>query len=145
MNKIFLLIVTLITMIMVMCSCGSSEPDNKKMDLSTKEGIQAYTESYFKEEASTDIDSVTVNDDAGKGSGYILLVNVVFTTKNKADTSKQMIQMLSEDFAAHIGEEASDVNEVSLMWEVPYLEGNAKVQYERTDGGMKLGDESFSF
>lgn len=92
---------------------------------------------------STSIRNIRINEDMGTGEGYIVLVDLSFDAKNRPGTAKDMIEMYSSDLAATLGEEP-DVNEVTVFWEVPYLQesGNiAKIATQRTDGGMAFTEE----
>lgn len=46
--------------------------------------------------------------------------------KNTEDTSKEMINMYSRDLAEYIAETKSNVQEIAIFWEIPYLDVNAK-------------------
>jgi hypothetical protein len=75
----------------------------------------------------------------------VALVYLVWNVKNMAGTSKEMLSMYSSDLAAYAYENCAAVQEICIFWEVPYLEGNAKVTYEKTDNGMMKTDEIYLF
>ena len=90
----------------------------------------------------TTISSITINDDAGTPAedDYIVILNLNWNQKNKADTAKQVIQMYSEDLAATVGNNASNVQEIAISWNVSYLNTTAKISYERKNNGMVIMD-----
>lgn len=52
--------------------------------------------------------------------------------------------MYSEDMAARTYEDLPEVQELAVFWTVPYLNnGNAKISFERANGGMKFTDTIF--
>lgn len=93
----------------------------------------------------TTVDSITINENArgDAADSYIVLVNLMWSQENTADTSKSMLSMYSEDLAAYVAEECPNVDEIAVFWEVPYLKANAKVTYERKGQGMALADQSW--
>lgn len=91
--------------------------------------------------ASTDIDGITINADASNDGKYIALVNLTWNVSNHGDTSKKMLSMYSEDLAATVANECPDASGVTVFWDVPYLNGTAKVAYESNGKGMMLADE----
>lgn len=94
---------------------------------------------------ATDVDRVTVNEDYGTDADddYILLVYLTWNVQNSADMTKKVLAMYSEDFAARVGEDLENVQEVALFWTVPYHSetGTAvKYSYERDGAGMYQTD-----
>ena len=108
----------------------------KKMEGSESDSISNAIKSHASSEfGQTSVDSVTVNDDLGKGSGYIALVNLTWNVKNSAETSKKVLKMYSDDLAATIAAKYSSVNEIAVFWKVPYLTNNtSKWSYSCTEG-----------
>ena len=89
-----------------------------------------------------------VNIRKSPGTGSVVKsvsTGTTFDMPNKADTAKKTISMLAEDMAARVGQDLSDVNELCIFWDVPYLESDAKTQFERKDNGMAIGDQVFNF
>lgn len=98
---------------------------------------------------STDISSITINDDLGtdEDGDYIALVYLTWNVKNKPDTTKDVLAMYSEDFAARIGTDILDVSEFAVFWTVPYYSETdtaVKYSYERVEGGMVQTDSMIS-
>lgn len=108
----------------------------KKMEGSESDSISSAIKSHVSSNFDkTSVDSVTVNDDLGKGSGYIALVNLTWNVKNSAETSKKVLEMYSDDLAATIAAKYSSVNEIAVFWKVPYLTNNtSKWSYSCTEG-----------
>ena len=121
--------------------------ESKNTDLKTDEGKQAWVQAYFDEYIKSfgTLDHTTINADAGEGEGYIMLVYCSFDQKNKAETAKSTISTFAQDMAARVGQDLPDVNELCIFWEVPYLNSNAKTQFERSGNGMAIGDQVFNF
>lgn len=93
--------------------------------------------------SSTQIDRITINEDAGTSASgdYIALVYLTWNVKNSGKTSKDMLQTYSSDLAATVGNECPSVNEIAIFWTVPYLNNaSAKCAYERRSGGMYASD-----
>lgn len=100
----------------------------------------------FEEYDQTRVDHVSINEDLGtkKDGDYIALVYLIWNVKNSGSMSKRMISMYSEDLAATVGKECSNVQEITIFWTVPYLDdASAKCSYERKSGGMYETDTMF--
>lgn len=111
-------------------------PENR-----AKEKIKAYVSEY----AETTIDDITLNPDLGteKDGDYIALVRLTWNRKNSGKTSKEMLDMFSSDMAAKMYEDLPEVQELAVFWTVPYLNGSAKISFERANGGMRYTDKIF--
>lgn len=102
---------------------------------------QIVTEHY----TSTDVDRVTVNEDYGTDvdGDYVLLMYLTWNVKNSAKLTNEVLAMYSEDFAARVGTDLENVEEVALFWTVPYYNekrNSAKYSYERRGSGMYESD-----
>lgn len=155
-HKRLLSVLLIVTMSVLFCACGSTKGSTDKAasattevsyDVATDEGKTAWVQDYFDTEVKSfgTLDHVNINPDAGKGTGYIMLVYCSFDMKNTADTSKETISLLAQDMAARVGTDLADVNELCIFWDVPYLNSNAKTQFERKGDNMAIGDQMFSF
>lgn len=104
--------------------------------------IQTLTDRITSEYWQTDIDNITVNANLGteEVDDYIALVRLTWNKKNSEDTSKEMINMYSRDLAAYIAATNSRIQEIVIFWEIPYLDMNAKISYERQNGYMYESD-----
>lgn len=94
---------------------------------------------------STSIKEITVNEDAGKGEGYIVLAYLSFDAKNRSKTTKDMVTMYGQDLGATLADQP-DINEVTVFWEAPYLkEGDTvyKLNMQREGEGMSIESEYF--
>ncbi|BAL85185.1 hypothetical protein SELR_pSRC500110 (plasmid) [Selenomonas ruminantium subsp. lactilytica TAM6421] len=112
----------------------------------TPEGkIEDKLREYVKGYDETTIDSITLNPDLGteKDGDYVALVRLTWNRKNSGKMSREMLEMFSSDMAAKAYEDLPDVQELAVFWTVPYLNGSAKVSFERTSGGMKFTDKVF--
>ena len=92
----------------------------------------------------TDIQKVEINDNLGtdEEGDYIVLVHLKWNRKNKPKTTKDMLEMYSDDLAATLAEE-ENITEITVFWEVPYhLEGDniAKMNYTRSGEKMAIGE-----
>ena len=90
---------------------------------------------------NTDIDAVSVNENLGTedDGDYILLVYLTWNVKNSAKMTKRVLAMYSEDFAARVGQDLENVQEVALFWTVPYhieTVTAVKYSYARAGAGM---------
>lgn len=97
----------------------------------------------------TILDTLTINENAGTDNeeDFIALAYLTWNVKNKADTTKQMLAMYSEDLAARVGENLPEVSEISVFWTVPYHdESNTSIKYtyERKEGEMYETDSMIS-
>lgn len=107
--------------------------------------IEKAVESKVKKDYSeTSINEIKVNEDMGTGEGYIVLAHLSFDRKNRANTAKDMITMYAQDLGATLADQ-SDVNEVTVFFEVPYLkDGNIyKINMQRSGNGMAIKEEWF--
>ena len=101
---------------------------------------------YVKKYLDTKIDDITVNPDLGteKNDDYVVLVRLTWNVKNSSEQSKKMLEMYSEDMAARMYQDLPEVQELAVFWTVPYLNnGNAKISFERANGGMRYSDKVF--
>lgn len=116
--------------------------DTQDIDLSPEEVIDSALRNIVNEKySSTDISSISINENSGTEAegDYIALVYLVWNVQNKPDTTKQMLAMYSEDFAARVGADISNVSEFTVFWTVPYYSETdtaVKFSYVRVDGGM---------
>lgn len=144
----------LLLFVLILSGCGDSKPNasNSKNvsvypeyeDGSPKKELQDYAVNIILNNYNdTDIDSISINDNLGTDdpNDYIMLVHLTWNTKNSASTSKKVLELYSEDFAAQIGRDQSSVKEIAIFWTVPYLNNaSAKWSYERMGDGMSLSD-----
>lgn len=120
-----------------------TEPATEPAALSEKEQIEKIIRDIITDNCTlTDIDSITINDDAGTDAegDYIALVNLTWNQKNKGETSKEVLTLYSDDIAATLADQNSSVNEIAIFWAVPYLNSDAKCAYEREGDGFKQMD-----
>lgn len=89
--------------------------------------------------SNTDIKSIKINNYQLEDDKYIVLANLKWNTQNGKKTTKQMLEMFSENLTAKLYDDTSIV-EVVVIWEVPYHLENANVAkytYTRApSGGM---------
>lgn len=94
---------------------------------------------------NTDIEAISVNENLGTEADgdYILLMYVTWNVKNSAKMTKRVLAMYSEDFAARVGSEIENVQEVAIFWTVPYhIEDRTAIKYSyaRAGAGMYQTD-----
>ncbi len=151
-------VIIVVALICISMAGASSNSDNER--LSQNEEInysyEVGTEKRNIEEAGfrrikenyedTEIDRVVINDDVGTDNDgdYIVLTYVKWNRQNKEETTKDMLRMYCDDFAASLGNEFSKINEVVMFWDVSYHsdKGTSKCAYERREGGMALSDKA---
>lgn len=98
----------------------------------------------------TTIDKITLNEDLGtdEEGDYVALVYLTWSQKNGGKLSQKVLDMYSSDMAAKMYDDLPEIQELAVFWTVPYLDGNAKISFERKDNGMaytdKVFDKSFS-
>lgn len=120
----------------------SASPSTGTAGNPAKGTIESSISSLVKDNIKdTDIESIIINDDASSGSGYIAIVNLTWNVKNTGPTAKRMLSMYSEDLAARVADKCPSVNEIAIMWTVPYLNGDAKVSYVKRGSSMYQDDE----
>ena len=114
--------------------------------LTDEDYIQANLRSYVSDYDYTTIDSITINNDAGTDTpdDYIALVNLTWSQKNSQETTEKMLDMYSQDMAARIYKDSSNVQEICIFWNVPYLNASAKWSFERGSNGMYKTDQIFN-
>lgn len=101
--------------------------------------VKDTTKEYYRD---TDIDSITVNEDLStdESGDYVLLINYTWNVQNSENTSKQMLDMYSQDIAARIAQDYPSVTQMAVFWHVDYLSKDAKWQFVRANGGMMIED-----
>ncbi len=106
-----------------------------------KDRVKQYVKDYNK----TDINDITVNPDLGteKDGDYVVLVRLTWNEMNSGETSQKMLEMYSSDMAARMYNDLPEVQELAVFWTVPYINGQAKVSFERTNGGMAFTDQAY--
>ena len=107
--------------------------------------IKANIKKYTKEYSATKINKITVNEDMGKGKGYIVLINYKFDRPNTAKRVRPLVDMYSNDVGAKLAKD-KNINEVVVFWEVPYLQdkGNVvKYNMERNGNDMEIKKKWF--
>lgn len=128
---------------------GSPATQASGASSSTKEEIQKTIEERVTGHYDrTEINRITINDDLGtaEAGDYIALVYLTWNVKNKGKTARDMLVMYSDDLAATVADDCSNVQEIAVFWTVPYLnDANAKRAYERgSSSGMYLSDEMWN-
>ena len=98
---------------------------------------------------SATVSNILVNENLGTDAenDYIILMELTWNTKNSKDTTKKMLAMYSEDFAARIGKELKNVSEVTILCKVPYYSETdtaVKYTYTRKDNDMYQTDAMIS-
>lgn len=112
-----------------------------------KQDIEAAARAIVAEHyTQTDVSRVTVNEDYGTEADddFVLLVYLTWNVKNSAKMTKEVLAMYSEDFAARVGSDLENVQEVALFWTVPYFSETdiaIKYSYERRGAGMYQTDK----
>lgn len=114
-------------------------------DLEMNKQIETYIEARISEYYKAALTSVTINMDGGssKPDGRIVLVYCEWTAKNYLDTTKEMLEMYSDDMAAALSEEYDNITSICIFWEVPYHVSKdiaAKYTYRCTSGYAYLTD-----
>ena len=107
-----------------------------------QQDIEEATRALFAEwYKNTTVDSVTVNEHLGteKEGDFVLLVYATWDVKNSVKMTNKMLATYSEDFAARVGQDLENVQELSVFWTVPYYsedDTSVKYSYERAGAGM---------
>ena len=127
---------------LVFVSCGSSEPE---YDFTNNDDIKAYTESYFADDSSVTVKSVSVNDDASNPGSIIMVLNMTFNNENDVDLSKSASQAASDLFVRDIQDKATSLDTIVTNIEVPHLSGYGKIEYSRHDGEFAIDKIHYSF
>lgn len=127
---------------LVLVSCGSSEPE---YDFTNKDDVKAYTETYFADDSSVTVKSVSVNDDASNPGSLIMVLNMTFNNENDADLSKSASQAASDLFVQDIQDKATTLGTIVTNIEVPHLNGYGKIEYSRHDDKFAIDDIHYSF
>lgn len=92
----------------------------------------------------TEVIKVRVNEDMSVDEErYIVLIDLQWNVKNRAETTYDMLEMYSDHLAAKMAK-YDDIYELTQFWVVPYHDENdvsLKRAYETKDDGMYLTDE----
>ncbi|MCI8992994.1 MAG: hypothetical protein HFG80_09815 [Eubacterium sp.] len=116
-------------------------------EISVESEIETAIRDHITDQYSnTDIDSITINENLGTDAegDYIALVYLTWNVKNTAKTSKEVLELYSNDLAATLAESCPSIQELAIFWTVPYLnDASAKCSYERKDGAMYTMDDAW--
>lgn len=123
---------------------AAAEEKGTPADLSREEEIKEVIQDILDEDLSnTEVKEIKVNENLGLEDGsYIVLPHLIWSTKNKADTTRDILKQYSDHLAAKLADE-SDISEITVFWEVPYHkeEDNvAKFSYTREGDNMAIGE-----
>lgn len=115
----------------------------------SQEISQALTDIVEQNYASTEVSDITINENLGTDAAddYVALVTLTWSVKNGPDLTKKMLAMYSEDYAARIASDISEISELCIFWIVPYYSDTdtiAKYAYERRKKGMYEADVMIS-
>lgn len=102
-----------------------------------KNKIKSTIETRSREYSLTEIDEVSVNDNASNQGSYIVIIRY----KHESD-NKDLMKQYSDDIAAYLNEQYGSIDEVSVFWSGSKLSGTCKRSYEKVSGGMKLSDQA---
>ncbi len=94
-----------------------------------------------------DIENIRVNEDLGNEDSdkFIVLVDLIWTVKNKEETADDFIENISNDIAANLHNEgADDVSEIAIFTTDEYNSKQTKYSFENVGNGFKLMDHSTS-
>lgn len=127
---------------------NESTENNVNSNIENKQSPKANIENIIRDHivdlySNTDIDSITINDNLGTeiDGDFIALVYLTWNVNNSAETSKEVLELYSDDLAATIADSCPDVQELAIFWTVPYLNNaNAKCSYERKEEKMYVMD-----
>ncbi|MFW5433684.1 hypothetical protein [Paenibacillus apiarius] len=124
---------------------SDSKPETQSVtESSEEESIKSKVEAIAKELYGTSIKEIKVNENMGTDAtdDYIVLAYLSFDVKNKAKTTKGVLELNNNELGAKLAE-IENISELAIFWEVPYLkEGSniAKANLQRTDKGMAFKD-----
>ncbi|MBR6983882.1 MAG: hypothetical protein IKH75_10235 [Ruminococcus sp.] len=102
-----------------------------------KNKIESTIETRSREYSLTEIDEVSVNDNASNQGSYIVIIRY----KHESD-NKDLMKQYSDDIAAYLNEQYDTIDEVAVFWSGSKLSGTCKRSYEKVSGGMKLSDQA---
>lgn len=155
----FIPVISFTFLLCFLVSCGETAKENtiqspeesiKAEDLYGEDKIDFVIRSIVSENyKDTVIDTLTINENAGTDDeeDFIVLAYLTWNVKNKAETTKEILAMYSEDLSARVGEDLPEVSEISVFWTVPYHgKSNTAVKYtyERKEEGMYETDKMIS-
>lgn len=108
----------------------------------TSKSMTDYISGIASDYIGVTVNKVTVNSDYSTDDAYdhIVLIDCTWDVKNSKTSTKSMLCMYSDDLAASIASDHPDVNEISIFWDVPYLNMSAKNSYTCSDGKAYISD-----
>ena len=117
---------------------------------SDKNKIKSYIYSQFPSPyyTGTTVTNISVNEDLGTDveNDYVALVYLQWDVKNSISSTKEMLTMMSGNFAANIANNLPNVQELVLFWDVPYQPTlHPKLSYERKGTGDREGMYKMDF
>lgn len=88
------------------------------------------------------IDDITVNPNYGttRSGDYIALVYMTYSDDRGPKTDGSFLISMSDSIGRIIGENYPSVNILTVFWELPIYDSNAKASFELKDGRMAFTD-----
>lgn len=119
----------------------TKEKEIKEIEATVKERVSdEYTQASILDLRINEHLGTEDNDD-----DYIVLAYLIWDRKNKAETTRGMLERYSDDLAATLAKH-QNIEEITVFWEVPYhLEGSnsVKTNYLRCGERMAIEDRWF--
>lgn len=120
------------------------EEPTEEIELTIEETIQIEVDRIVNEDfRKVEINDLNINLHAGRDDGsYIVLPHLKWDVKNRASTTRDMLEQYSDHLAATLAD-IDEVSEITVFWEVPYHKEDtniAKHEYAREGEGMAIGD-----
>ncbi len=113
----------------------------------SKKHIEKYVKNLINESYDgTKLESLTVmSDNNSSNSEDYKVYTIISWSKEATPTdSKSILEDYSNNISSMINANLENVTELSLIWRVPYINGNATAKYKKIDGFLSLYDISFN-
>ena len=104
----------------VIAQVEEEQKDDEPVELTEQEEIQQAVETIVEDDLrDTAVSDLSVNENLGLDDGsYVVLAHLEWNVKNRAKTTRDMLEQYSDHLAAKLAD--YNVSEVTVFWEVPY-------------------------
>lgn len=116
------------------------------VSIPTENSIETTIKNYINAIYHAEIDSFTLMEDRSTPAegDYKVYTIVEWDGTDGVTETAQTLQSETAKVAGNISPRLEMIQEITLVWMVPNLDGRAKITYSRVDGILELSDESYN-
>ena len=124
---------------------GSSGSIDLSTARSSEQGIENTAKRLINALDGVQIDTLTVMGaaNASEPGQYKIYAIITWDRKHNPADSQKILQDYSDSIANSADVELGNIQDLSLVWLVPSLQGRASITYEKTEGMLALKEEAY--